>query len=105
MDKRPPYLVTTEHGELAIEIYDTDSEYVKKIKLFMAAHGIIDIKMRMLKISELLKIQGFDDDYKLIGTQAKQKWFIGNAVVPVVVKSWFEAIYQSNLPQEIKKAV
>ena len=36
--------------------------------------------MRMLKIVELKKIMGFPADYTLIGTQAEQKKFIGNAV-------------------------
>lgn len=52
----------------------------RKIKEFMALYGIIDIKMRMLRIPELKKIMGFPEDYKLIGTQADQKKFIGNAV-------------------------
>ena len=51
-----------------------------KIKEFMAAYGIYDIKMRMLKISELKRIMGFPENYTLIGTQAEQKKFIGNAV-------------------------
>lgn len=46
----------------------------------MAAYGIIDIKMRMLKIIELKRIMGFPEDYILVGTQAEQKKFIGNAV-------------------------
>lgn len=79
MDKMPPYLVTTESG-IGIEIYDTDSPMTVKIKRFMAAYGIVDIKMRMLKVNELKRIMGFDDDYVLIGSQAEQKKFIGNAV-------------------------
>ena len=79
MDKMPPYLIQTEEG-LGIEVYDTDSPMTRKIKEFMALYGIIDVKMRMLKISELLSIQGFPKDYKLIGTQSEQKKFIGNAV-------------------------
>jgi DNA (cytosine-5)-methyltransferase 1 len=46
----------------------------------MAMYGIIDIKMRMLKIVELKRIMGFPEDYTLIGTQAEQKKYIGNAV-------------------------
>jgi len=97
MDKRPPYLVTTDKGEVAIEIYKTDSPIIVKIKQFMAAYGIIDIKMRMLKIPELLKIQGFGKNYKLVGTQAQKKKFIGNAVVPVIPKKMIEALYKANL--------
>ena len=79
MDKMPPYLVSTESG-LGIEIYDTDSKMTVQIKEFMAAYGIIDIKMRMLNIRELKRIMGFPEDYILKGSQAEQKKFIGNAV-------------------------
>ena len=79
MDKMPPYLISTEKG-LGIAIYEDDSPMTKKVKEFMAMYGIVDIKMRMLKISELKKIMGFPEDYVLIGTQAEQKKFIGNAV-------------------------
>lgn len=92
MYKRSPYLVVTEEGELAIEIYDTDVDVMVKIKEFMALYGIADIKMRMLKVSELLQIQGFPKEYKLLGSQADQKKFIGNSVVPHVVKCWAEQL-------------
>lgn len=92
MDKAPPYIVTTESGEIAIQIFESDCEAIIKIKQFMAAYGIIDIKMRMLKILELLKIQGFPSNYQLCGTQADQKKFIGNSVCPVVPKEWTIAI-------------
>ncbi len=59
MDKAPPSLVVTQSGEAAIEVLSTDSEATIRIKEFMAAYGIVDIKMRMLKVPELLKIQGF----------------------------------------------
>lgn len=80
MDKMPPYLITTEQGELAIVIGEDDTPMTCKIKEFMAMYGIIDIKMRMLNIRELKRIMGFPEDYTLIGTQAEQKKFIGNAV-------------------------
>ena len=79
MDKMPPYLIQTEDG-IGIEVYNTDSHMTRKIKEFMAMYGIIDIKMRMLKISELKAIMGFPADYVLVGTQGEQKKFIGNAV-------------------------
>lgn len=50
------------------------------IRALMDQHGIIDVKMRMLNITELKKIQGFPADYKLIGTKTEQKKYIGNAV-------------------------
>jgi DNA (cytosine-5)-methyltransferase 1 len=80
MDKMPPYLISAKAGQIAIEVYNDDSEPVRRVKGFMALYGIIDIKMRMLKISELKRIMGFPEDYTLLGTQAEQKKFIGNAV-------------------------
>lgn len=79
MYKMPPYLVSTKEG-LAIEVYKTDSPATIQIKEFMALYGIADIRMRMLRIPELKRIMGFPEDYTLIGTQAEQKKFIGNAV-------------------------
>ena len=93
MDKTPPYLVEVSTGKEKIpsfirfegnviiyEIYETDSPKTKEIKEFMALYGIINIKMRMLRIPELKMIMGFPRDYVLKGTQADQKKFIGNAV-------------------------
>lgn len=80
MDKAPLWLVTAKHGELGIAIYDNDSPMTRKIKEFMAMYGIIDIKMRMLNIGELKRIMGFPADYVLVGSQAEQKKYIGNAV-------------------------
>lgn len=79
MDKMPPYLVSTEKG-LGIKIYDTDSPATVRIKEFMALYNIIDVKMRMLSVDELKRIMGFPDNYVLVGTQAEQKKYIGNAV-------------------------
>ncbi len=93
MDKAPPYLVQTETGETVIEIYEDDSECTKRIKLFMAAYGIINIKLRMLRIHELLAITGLPKRYKLKGNQSDQKKFIGNAVPPIVPQRWIEAMY------------
>lgn len=56
-------------------------------------YGIVDIKMRMLKVPELLKIQGFGEDYKLYGSQADQKKGIGNSVVPHVPQHLAQAMY------------
>jgi DNA (cytosine-5)-methyltransferase 1 len=53
----------------------------------MDEHGISDILFRMLKIPELKKIQGFPEDYKLIGTQKDQKKYIGNAVDVTMAKA------------------
>ena len=91
MDKMPPYLVSTKEG-LAIEVYETDSPATIKIKEFMALYGIADIRMRMLRIPELKRIMGFPEDYTLIGTQAEQKKFIGNAVEVNMARVLCEAL-------------
>lgn len=92
MDKMPPYLITTEEGNIGIEVYETDSPMTQKIKEFMAIYGIVDVKMRMLKISELKRIMGFPDDYVLKGSQADQKKYIGNAVEVGMAKVLCEAL-------------
>lgn len=92
MDKMPSYLIATESGQIAIEIYESDSPMTVKIKEFMALYGIVDIKMRMLKIQELKLIMGFPEDYVLIGTQADQKKFIGNAVEVTIARAWCAAL-------------
>ena len=105
MDKQPPYLITTEHdgnklpsfirkegNVLVYEIYDTDAPIVAKIKQFMAENGLVDVKMRMLKIPELKRIMGFPANYKLVGTQAEQKKYIGNAVEVTMARVLCEAL-------------
>lgn len=91
MDKMPPYIVQPKTGEIAIEIYETDSPMTVKIKRFMAAYGIVDIKMRMLFDYELKQIQGFPEDYVLVGTQAEVKKYIGNAVEVRTARALCEA--------------
>lgn len=116
MDKQPPYLIEAstkqnstpsfvkiDGNHIIYEIYDTDSDIVKKVKEFMALYGIVDIKMRMLRIPELKKIMGFPEDYVLIGTQAEQKKFIGNAVEVHMATALVEAT-ALGLKQLIKAA-
>ena len=103
MDKMPPYLITTEQGDLAIVIGEEDTPMTCKIKEFMAMYGIIDIKMRMLNIGELKRIMGFPADYVLYGTQAEQKKYIGNAVEVNMSKVLCEALVERLLTT--KKAV
>ena len=97
-DKAPLYLLAADHGPVAWVVFDDDSETMVKIKEFMVLHNITDIKMRMLKIPELLQIQGFPKDYKLVGTQTEQKKYIGNAVevnmARAIITTNTEAIHQ-----------
>jgi DNA (cytosine-5)-methyltransferase 1 len=93
-DKAPLYLVSTSAGRVIIAVYDTDSDIVVKIKEFMVLYDITDIKMRMLKVFELLRIQGFPEGYQLFGNQADQKKFIGNSVTPVIPERWISCLYE-----------
>lgn len=99
MDKMPPYLISTKEG-FAVEVYDTDSPATVRIKEFMALYGIADIRMRMLRIPELKRIMGFPEDYTLIGTQAEQKKFIGNAVEVNMARVLCEALCKKLTPIE-----
>lgn len=91
-DKKPLGLIICEAAEnFAIPVYEADTETMVKIKQFMAAYGIVDIKMRMLLIEELLRIQGFPEGYELVGNQTDQKKFIGNSVEVTTAKKLFEA--------------
>ncbi len=83
--------MTSGGGKPQWTILDTDSEAMKGIKLFMRENGITDILMRMLKVVELKRIQGFPDDYILKGPLNEQKKFIGNSVVTDLVSSWLLA--------------
>ena len=99
MDKMPPYLVETESGTIQVRINETNSKFMRLIKEFMNNHSIIDIKMRMLNISELKQIMGFPKDYVLIGTQAEQKKYIGNAVEVTMAKVLCEAVCRKLIKQ------
>jgi len=104
MDKMPPYLMQTVHGNILIKINPEDSEIMKDLKNLCNQHGIIDIMMRMLFIDELLRIMGFGDDYILKGTKAQKKKFIGNAVECTQAKVLAEAI-ASTISLNIKQAI
>ena len=104
MTGKLPSFIKEDADGLVYEVYDTDSDTMKQIKLFMCAYGIVDITMRMLRIKELKLIQGFPEDYVLVGTQEEQKKYLGNAVVTVVAKAWCEALVTSLFPEEFKKA-
>lgn len=97
MDKRPPSLVSCSEGNSNVIINDGDPEILQKIKLFMLHYSIADIKMRMLKVSELLPIMGFPKEYILMGNQTDQKKFIGNAVETTIAKKIVEAFVMANL--------
>lgn len=105
MDKMMPQFIEVNetHTPIAIRIDESDSNMTKNIKIFMAAFGIVDIKMRMLRIKELKKITGFDEDYVLKGNQQEQKRYIGNAVPVLLAKAIIEG-FMENLHNPLKKA-
>lgn len=84
--------IRREGDTLIYEVYTTDSPIVVQIKEFMALYGLVDVKMRMLKIPELKRIMGFPANYKLVGTQTEQKKFIGNAVEVTMARVICEAL-------------
>lgn len=88
--------------ESVTAITDEDSPTMIKIKQFMALYGIIDIKMRMLRIPELKRIMGFPSNYVLVGTQADQKKFIGNAVEVNMARVLCEALCKRLIEMNIK---
>ncbi len=86
-DKKPLYLLTAELKNHPLNwVFKKVRKSYKKSKAmagiveFMIDKNISDIKVRPLRIKEMLKITGFPDTYKLIGTQTEQKKYIGNAV-------------------------
>lgn len=101
-DKAPLYFVQVEQGHVAMAVYEGESDICIKIKEFMVIYGLVDIKMRMLRVPELLKIQGFPDNYQMVGNQSDHKKFIGNSVHPKVPKAWAEAMGKRLI--EMKKA-
>lgn len=93
-DKRPMYALFTLQGEPSPAENPTDSAVMKELKRFCREHGITDIKMRMLRIDELLPIMGFPKDYKLLGTKNENKKYIGNAVECGMARQLCESLYQ-----------
>lgn len=82
------------------EIRSDDTPAMRRIKEFCALYGIVDVTMRMLRISEMKRIQGFGDDYVLVGTQEEQKKYLGNAVVTQVATAMCEALASAISEQE-----
>jgi len=91
-DKAPLYFVQVDKGQVAMAVYEGESDICIRIKEFMVIYELVDIKMRMLRVPELLKIQGFPDNYQMVGNQSDHKKFIGNSVHPLVPKHWAEAM-------------
>jgi DNA (cytosine-5)-methyltransferase 1 len=91
-------IIGTQSGQyqIHIAINKDDCAITREIKVIMAHLGIVDIKMRMLNIGELKRIQGFPESYILLGSQDKQKKFIGNAVHTNMAQAITECIAKAN---------
>lgn len=93
-DKRPLQLVSaiTEGPDHAAD-QPGDSPMAARIRAFMRAHALADIRMRMFKIMEYKLITGFPADYILKGNKAQQKEMIGNAVPVDIVRAFAETLH------------
>jgi DNA (cytosine-5)-methyltransferase 1 len=80
-----------------------DSEAMAVLKKVCRWHGIADIYMRMLKVSELKLIMGFPADYYLAGSATKQKEMLGNAVVPQVSEAIARAMTPGLVAARLRK--
>jgi DNA (cytosine-5)-methyltransferase 1 len=76
---------------VTVLLKDKSSVILRKIGNLYVSSNIVDIRMRMLKIPELLQAQGFPKDYILKGNVKTRKKHIGNAVVPLMAKLLVEA--------------
>lgn len=82
-------------GRLEYIIFKDDNEWMVKVKEYCYDNNILDLLMRPLTIEEMLQIQGFPKDYKLIGTKTNQKKWIGNSVEVCVGEAFFSSIYNA----------
>lgn len=85
------YRTALELDAPAWPIWRDDTPAMRRIKKFCIDYGIVDVTMRMLRIPEMKRIQGFGTDYVLMGTQEEQKKFLGNAVVTEIATALCEA--------------
>lgn len=100
--RRHQYLVLTAPGS-PVAALPGDSVAMRLLKAVCRKHGIADIYMRMLKVSELKLIMGFPADYHLAGSATKQKEMLGNAVVPQVSEAIARAMTPSLVAARLRK--
>lgn len=91
MDKKPIYLISASEIEFNGISRKLRNITEGRIVEFMQQNNISDIKIRMLKVSELKIIQGFPEDFELTGTKTNQLKFIGNSVVPLMAQKLIES--------------
>ena len=96
MDKKPIYLISAQHKLEFKKMRQSIRNPTEQLIIdFMDKNGMVDIKIRMLKVSELKKIQGFPEDFQLTGTKTNNLKFIGNSVVPLMVQKLIESNYNA----------
>lgn len=93
-DKRPMYAIFTPVGNCSLADAADDTAVMRELKQFCRENDIADVKMRMLRIDELLLIMGFPSDYVLVGTKGEQRKYIGNAVEVNMSRVLCEALCQ-----------
>lgn len=74
---------------------DPLSTLTTREKHALISQFIGDVYFRFITIDEAKRLQGFPDDYQLVGTKAEQLRHIGNAVVPIVAQKLIEVNYAS----------
>lgn len=104
MDKKPVYMISAStEGEVDNSVEKPGVRPIERLmRYFMRKHGITDVKIRMLFLTELMKIQGFPDDYILTGKKEDKLKFIGNSVVPLMAKRLVEENYLSYIKNPLR---
>lgn len=105
-DKKPLYLASAsnQNGIDNSITQPNDNEIKTKLRAFMREHGITDIKIRSLEVDELLRIQGFPEDYILEGGKTRAMKYIGNSVAPDMAEANAKALYEG-LEKELRIAI
>ncbi len=96
MDKKPVYMISSNPDEqIDNSVEKPGVRAIERLmRYYMRKHGIADVKLRMLFLEELKRIQGFPDDYILTGTKKDKLKFIGNSVVPLIAAKLAETNYK-----------
>lgn len=100
-DKKPLYMGSANNffqvpfKDYSYSLELPEIEVKTLLREFMRKHGIVDVKIRSLKLSELLVIQGFPEDYVLQGGKTRSMKYIGNSVVPDMSEALGNSVYES----------
>ena len=61
--------------------------------------------IRAISIREAARLQGFDDDYLLVGSKVQKRTQVGNAVPPLLARSVAEHVYKSIIRRSAAPAI